>query len=80
MAIAVVLGSQGQIGADHFHGAVSEESLEGVSVAAVSDEVDGKGVAEAVDVGMGDVGPGPDAVNEVIEAIAAEGTALLGDE
>ena len=45
--VQVLLG-QHEIGFDHFHGAVTEEGLQDVAVAAVAQELDGEGVAKAV--------------------------------
>jgi hypothetical protein len=54
VVVAVVLSGQGQVGFGHFHGRVTEQTLQGIGLASISQEVDGESVAEAVDVGVGD--------------------------
>ena len=45
--IQVGLGD-GEVSLDHLHGGVTEDHLQAPGVAAVAQEVDGEGVAEAV--------------------------------
>ena len=80
MVVAVVLGGEGQVDSNHFHCAVTEEALQGVGVAAVSEEVDGKGMTKAVDIGAGDFGAGSDVVDKVVESVTVKGALLLGDK
>ena len=80
MIVPVILGSLIQIDFDHFHSAVGQKALQGVGVAAVSQEIDGKGVTEAVDVGVRDASGVSQTIDEVAERITVEGSAFPGGE
>ena len=80
MVIAVVLTGQGQVGFDHFQCAMAEEALQSVGIATVSQEIDGKGVSEAVDVGVGDASAPAQAADEKAKGMTIERMASPGDE
>ena len=46
----------GNVALDHLQGGVAEDALEFEDVAAIAEECDGEGMAEAMGVGVGDVG------------------------
>ena len=68
------------MGFDHLQCAMAQEALQGVGVAAVSKEIDGKGVTEAVDVGVRDASGVSQMIDEVAERITVEGSAFPGGE
>jgi hypothetical protein len=59
---------------------VAEQALEGVGVAAVSQIIDGEGVAEAVDVDADEAGALADLLEQVEQGVTVEGVAKFGDE
>lgn len=69
-----------QIALYHFHGGVSKDDLEGVGVAAVSQIVDGEGVAKTVGVDAMDAGALAEGLQELEHALANHPPALDGDE
>ena len=73
MIVPVILGSLIQIDFDHFYSAVAQKALQCVGVAAVSQEINGKGVTEAVDVGVSDASVVPQTIDKVAERITVEG-------
>ena len=67
MGLVEVGVGQGEVAADHVEGGVAEAALEGEGVPPVSQEHDGEGMAESVDVGVRDAGPLADAAEEAAE-------------
>ena len=69
VVVAVILGGQGQVGFDHLQCATTPEALQGVGVSAVSQEVDGESVAEAVGVSIGDASAFSEMTDEVAKCV-----------
>ena len=69
-----------EVALDHFQGLVAEDGLQGKDVAAVAQEGDGEGVAEAVGVGAGDAGALAGGLDEAAQDGAVEGPAQAGGE
>lgn len=69
-----------EVTANHIEGRVAEESLEGVDIAAVAKKLDGKGVAEAVGMGVGDISAGAEVVEQVADGITIHGVVFDGEE
>ena len=65
-----------EISFHHVQGRVTEHLLQGVDVAAVAQELDGKGVAKAVRVDVGDEGALPAAVQDAQQGVAGHGEGL----
>ena len=78
-ALEVGLGDVG-VAADHFEAGVADEVLEDVDVAAVAQEFDGEGVAEAVGVDVGDASTLPEALEVLGEVATFDGVAVAGGE
>lgn len=80
MSLVEVHLRQVEIAAHHFHGGMSEEILEGERVTVIPDEFHGKGVPEAVGVGVADLGAFGDFGDDAPQTVTGELVPLIGDE
>ena len=70
----------GEVTVDHAEGGMTEHALQGKDVAAVFEELDGKGVAKAVDGGTGYSGSLTGTAEEAAQCVSGQGLVCAGDE